>query len=84
MKKVAFLLISNISLHDTQVYWNNIFSVSSKGISLANNILNTVNYLWLCTYIKLEAAVPSFSLNSCSKTFRKFTRKKIVAESFFS
>ena len=51
MKKVAFLLISNISLHDTKVYWNNIFSVSSKGISLANNILNTVNYLWLWFYV---------------------------------
>ena len=41
----------------------------------------------ICGYgfacIKLEVAVLSFSLNSCSENFRKFTRKVPVVESFF-
>ena len=39
IEKITFTSMPNICFHDVQIFWNNIFSVSSQGNSLTINIL---------------------------------------------
>ena len=42
MEKMAFLLMPNIYLHEAQISWKDIFSVSCHGISLNIKIFITM------------------------------------------